>query len=77
MYAATIITISAIAMLTVKKVSSIHDGNGSTIMARMATTSSGAAAPLRCGRLRVSQLASGAGRYFRYFIRPPPSQPSP
>ena len=45
MYAATIITISARAMFSVKKVSSIHGAIGSTIKAKMATTKMGAAKP--------------------------------
>ena len=45
MYAATIITIRATEMLIVKKVSSIHAGSGSTIIDKIATTSSGAAMP--------------------------------
>ena len=52
------------AILMVKKVSSIHAGSGNTIMDRMATTSRGAAAPLSWERLRLSQSAAAGGRKF-------------
>ena len=45
MYAATIITIKATAILMVKNRSKTSGGSGSTIMARIATTSIGADAP--------------------------------
>ncbi len=56
MYAAIIITIKAVAMFSVKKVSSIHGGMGSTISARMAITKIGAAKPWNAKPFLVLQV---------------------